>query len=49
MKKILMIAWALLAIYFIVAATGGGCMTHALGAAIGGFMVARNMADVIVA
>ena len=46
MKKILMAAWALLGLYFIVAATGSGCMTIAIGAMVCGFMVARNMADI---
>lgn len=49
MKKILMTAWALLGLYFIVAATGSGCMTIAIGAMICGFMVARNMADIVTA
>lgn len=49
MKKILMTVWALLGLYFIVAAIGGGCMTIAIGAMICGFMVARNMADIVAA
>lgn len=45
--KILMVVWALFGMYFIIAATGGGCMTSAIGSAFCWFMVARNMADVI--
>lgn len=47
MKKILMIVWVLLGLYFIVSATGGGCVTSAIGAAICGFMLARNIADAV--
>lgn len=46
-KALLMVAWMLFGIFYIIAAVGAGGGIHAIGAMICGFMVARNMADVV--
>ena len=49
MKKFLAIAWCLTGLYFVVASIGGGGGGGATSAMamICGFMVARNLADVV--
>lgn len=47
MKKLLAIAWCLTGLYFVVASIGGGGGATSMMAMICGFMVARNLADVV--
>lgn len=47
MKKLLMMIWLLAGIYFIVASVGGGSFICSAMAMVCGFMVARNLADVV--
>lgn len=47
MKKSLMIMWLLIGIYFVIACLGRGNGVSAALAMFAGFMVARNMADVV--
>ena len=47
MKTSLTIAWCLIGLYFVVAATGKGTGVTTAIAMVCGFMVARNLADVI--
>lgn len=47
MKTFLAVAWCLLGLYFVVASIGGGGGATAMMAMICGFMVARNLADVV--
>lgn len=47
LKKALMVVWFLLGIYFVIGCLGRGCGVSAAIAMACGFMVARNMADVV--
>ena len=47
MKKILAVSWLLLGLYFVVAATGKGTGVTTAIAMFCGFMVARNVADIV--
>jgi len=47
MKKALMISWLAVGLYFVIAAIGQGSGWTATAAMFSGFMVARNMADVV--
>ena len=46
-KFLLMIMWLLFGLFYIISAVGAGSGTPAIGAMICGFMVARNMSDVV--
>lgn len=46
-KIILMVSWALTGGYFVIASNGGGGATCAIMSFACGFMVARNMADIV--
>lgn len=47
MKKLLAISWLLLGVYFVIVCTGKGTGVSAAIAMFSGFMVARNVADII--
>ena len=46
-KTLLMVAWTIFGLFYIISAVGAGGGLNAIGAMICGFMVARNMADVV--
>ncbi len=47
MKKAIMVIWFLIGLYFVIACLGRGNGVSAAMAMACGFMVARNMADVV--
>jgi hypothetical protein len=47
MKTALMIFWVLIGIYFVISALPVGAGWTTFAAMVAGFMVARNMADVV--
>lgn len=47
MKKVLASIWLLLGIYFVIACTGNGAGVSAALSMVCGFMVARNLADIV--
>jgi len=47
MKKFLAGSWLLLGLYFVVASIGGGGGATSAMAMVCGFMVARNVADIV--
>lgn len=47
MKKLLAVSWLLLGLYFVIACTGKGAGVSAAFAMFSGFMVARNVADIV--
>ena len=49
MKKLLAVSWLLLGIYFVIVCTGKGAGVSAAIGMFCGFMVARNLADIVAA
>ena len=47
MKRLWMVIWLLLGMYFVIACLGRGNGVSAAMAMVCGFMVARNMADIV--
>lgn len=47
MRRIWLLVWLVVGVYFVIAAVGGGGATSAIGSMLAGFMAARNMSDMV--